>query len=46
MSNVLAKEMSVLTQPGVWEALVDATRQVFKADEGVNPEVVSRYRSN
>ena len=46
LSNVLAKEMPVLTQPGVWEALVGAARQAFRADEDVNPEVVRRYRSS
>lgn len=46
LSNVLAKEMPVLNQPGVWETLVGAARQAFRADEDVNPEVVRRYRSS
>jgi hypothetical protein len=44
--NVLAKVMPVLAEPSLWDALVGAARQAFKADEGVNHEVVSRYRPN
>lgn len=44
LSNVLAKEMPVLTQAGVWEAIVGAVRQAFNADGTVNNDVLERYR--
>ncbi len=46
LSNVMAKEMPVLAQPGVWAAIVGAASQAFKSDESMSNEVVSRYRPN
>lgn len=46
LSNVLAKEMPVLTQAGVWETVVDAVRQAVKADGAMNNDVIDRYRPN
>ena len=33
LSSVLAKEMPVLAQPGVWDAIADAVSRAFKGDE-------------
>ena len=44
LSSVLTKEMPVLAQAGVWEAIVGAVRQAFNADGALNNEVVERYR--
>jgi len=46
LSNVLAKEMPVLAQAGVWGTIVGAVRQAFNADGGVSNDVVDRYRPN
>lgn len=46
LSNVLAKEMPVLALPGIWEAIVAAVSQAFKADKAINNDAVSRYRPN
>jgi hypothetical protein len=46
LSNVLAREMPVLAQAGVWEAIVGAVRQAFNADGAVNNDVLERYRPN
>ena len=45
LSNVLAKEMPVLAQAGVWEAIVGAVRQAFHADGAVTNDVVDQYRT-
>lgn len=44
LSNVLAREMPVLSQPGVWEALAAAVNQAFTADEPIDSGVISQYR--
>ena len=44
LSSVLTKEMPVLAQAGVWEAIVGAVRQAFNADGDLNNDVVERYR--
>lgn len=44
LSNALAKEMPVLTQPGIWEAIADAVNQAFKGDDPLDNSVTSRYR--
>lgn len=46
LSNVLAKEMPVLAQAGVWDAIVGAVRQALNADGALNNDVVERYRLN
>ena len=32
LSNVLAKQMPVLREPGIWEAIVEAVRQAFREE--------------
>nr|WP_057927052.1 Fic family protein [Burkholderia ambifaria] len=44
LSNVLAKEMPVLQQAGVWPAIVDAVSSAFRDEESTDPAVVDRYR--
>ncbi|QTN28802.1 Fic family protein [Rhodoferax sp. AJA081-3] len=44
LSSVLVKEMPVLTQPGVWDAVVGAVRAAFKND-GTTGDTVGRYPS-
>lgn len=44
LSNVLAKEMPVLRQPGVWTDIVEAVSQVFQEDRSFDGGVIERYR--
>ncbi|WP_236872840.1 hypothetical protein [Burkholderia sp. NRF60-BP8] len=44
LSNVLAKEMPVLQQPGIWPAIVDAVAAAFRDGESVNVAIADRYR--
>ena len=30
LSNVLARELPMLTEPGIWDAIVQAVRQAFE----------------
>jgi hypothetical protein len=43
LSNVLAKEMPVLTQPGVWAEIVEAVSQALGEDRA-DTAVIDRYR--
>ena len=45
LSNVLAKEMPVLLQPGVWAEIVEAVSQVYQEGGAADGAVVERYRS-
>ncbi|WP_243458983.1 Fic family protein [Pseudomonas sp. OA65] len=44
LSNVLAKEMPVLQQVGVWAEIVDAVSRAFAQDGGAGAAVIDRYR--
>ncbi|RQS28890.1 hypothetical protein DIE03_17570 [Burkholderia sp. Bp8992] len=44
LSNVLAKEMPVLQQPGIWPAIVDAVSAAFRDGESVDVAIADRYR--
>lgn len=44
LSNVLAKEIPILRQPGVWSEIVEAVMNAFKADVPINNTVIDRYR--
>lgn len=44
LSNVLAKEMPVLREPGVWEAIVEAASRILGEAAVVDESVVERYR--
>lgn len=44
LSNMLAKEMPILREPGVWAEIVEAVARVFQEDEGLEAAVVERYR--
>jgi hypothetical protein len=44
LSNVLAKEMPVLQQVGVWAEIVDAVSQAFAEDGGKGAGVIDRHR--
>jgi hypothetical protein len=44
LSNVLAKEMPVLREPGVWESIVEAASRVLGEAAVVDESVVERYR--
>lgn len=46
LSNVLAKEMPILQQPGVWAALVDAVSAAHREDGPVDAAVIDRYGPN
>ena len=43
LSNVLAKEMPILTRPGIWAEIIDAVSQAFQED-GADMAVIDRYR--
>ena len=42
LSNVLAKEMPVLQQAGIWEAITQATARAFRAAPA-DPAIIDRY---
>lgn len=44
LSNVLAKEMPVLREPGVWEAIVEAASRILGEAAVFDESVVERYR--
>lgn len=44
LSNVLAKQMPVLQEPGVWAAIIEAVALAFQEDVPVDQQVVDRYR--
>jgi Fic/DOC family len=44
LSNMLAKEMPVLREPGVWADIVEAVSQVFRDGGPLDGAVVERYR--
>lgn len=44
LSNVLAKEMPVLLQPGVWAEIVEAVSEVYQEGSAADGSVVERYR--
>jgi len=44
LSNVLAKEMPVLREPGVWEDLVGAVQKVYQQLEQIDTDITRRYR--
>ncbi len=44
LSNVLAKEMPVLREPGVWESIVEAASRILSEAAVVDESVVERYR--
>jgi hypothetical protein len=44
LSNVLAKEMPVLSEAGVWDDIVDAVALAFQDGEATDGGVVERYR--
>lgn len=43
LSNVLAKETPILTQPGVWTEIVKAVSQAL-GEDGADMKVIDRYR--
>jgi hypothetical protein len=44
LSNVLAKEMPVLREPGVWADIVEAVTRAFRDGASADRGVVERYR--
>lgn len=46
LSGALSKEMPVLQQPGVWEALTEAVANAFVDEGQLEDAVVKRYRPN
>lgn len=44
LSNVLAKEVPVLTQPGVWAEIIEVVSQALGTDDAENMAVIDRYR--
>lgn len=44
LSNVLAKEIPVLLQPGIWDEIVDAVSQAFRENGAVESDVVETYK--
>lgn len=43
LSNVLAKEMPILKEPGIWAALTEAVALVFKEIELTDQQTIGRY---
>lgn len=43
LSNVLAKQMPVLQQPGVWKNIVDAVNKAFDETAPLDRHVIERY---
>lgn len=46
LSNVLAKEMPVLTRPDVWEGITEAVARAFRQEAPIDSGVIDRYRPN
>ncbi|MBN3828807.1 cell filamentation protein Fic [Burkholderia sp. Ac-20384] len=44
LSNVLAKEMPILQQPGIWPAIVEAVSSAFRNGDSTDAAIVDRYR--
>uniref|UniRef100_UPI0035AF2665 Fic family protein n=1 Tax=Hylemonella sp. TaxID=2066020 RepID=UPI0035AF2665 len=44
LSGALSKEMPVLSQPGVWDAITEAVARAFMGEGQVEDSVVKRYR--
>ncbi|MDO5668226.1 MAG: hypothetical protein Q4G44_10440 [Alcaligenaceae bacterium] len=43
LSNVLAKEMPILKEPGIWLAITEAVSLVFKDDTRIEQQILDRY---
>ncbi|VVO09963.1 hypothetical protein PS691_03319 [Pseudomonas fluorescens] len=46
LSNVLAKEMPVLTRPEIWEAITKAVAQAVREEEPIDSSMIDRYHPN
>ena len=46
LSNVLAKEMPVLTRPDIWDAITEAVAQSMRGEEPIDSSVSDRYHPN
>lgn len=46
LSNVLAREMPVLQQPGIWPAIVEAVARAFGNEAPTDGSIVGRYHPN
>lgn len=46
LSNVLAKEMPVLTKPEVWGGITEAVARAFREEAPTDSSVIERYRPN
>lgn len=44
LSNVLAKEMPILNQPGIWEELKEAVQMAFESEQWSHSRITDRYR--
>lgn len=43
LSNVLARQMPILQEPGIWAAIIDAVEQVFQEGGPAEQQVLDRY---
>jgi len=46
LSKVLAKELPLLAEPGIWEAIVEATVQAFKEHTSSHSQIATSLRSS
>jgi DNA-directed RNA polymerase subunit F len=46
LSNVLAKEMPILTKPEVWKAITEVVAKAMQEEELIDSSVIDRYRPN
>jgi len=45
LSNALAKQMPVLSEPGVWAEIIEAVSQAFQEDLPTDSHIVDRHRA-
>ncbi len=43
LSNVLAKQMPVLQQPGIWASIIEVVTNAFREDASSSQQVIDRY---
>jgi Fic family protein len=46
LSNVLAKEMPILTKPEIWKAITEVVAKAMQEDELIDSSVIDRYHPN
>jgi DNA-directed RNA polymerase subunit F len=46
LSNVLAKEMPILTKPEIWKAITEVVAEAMQEDELIDSSVIDRYHPN